>query len=176
MTSQGDVVPVALSTQEGMIIERRQQIVPAPPDVVFKMISRLGGQTGWLYLNWAWRLRGWIDRLVGGVGLRRGRRDPEVVRIGDALDFWRVEAVEPDQRLLLRAEMKLPGRAWLQFETHSHSGEQTRLVQAAFFAPKGLFGLAYWYLLYPIHRLIFAGMIRNLAQRAMEITMKGKYE
>ena len=163
MTSQGDVVPVALSTQEGMIIERRQQIVPAPPDVVFKMISRLGGQTGWLYLNWAWRLRGWIDRLVGGVGLRRGRRDPEVVRIGDALDFWRVEAVEPDQRMLLRAEMKLPGRAWLQFETHSHSGEQTRLVQAAFFAPKGLFGLAYWYLLYPIHRLIFAGMIRNLA-------------
>ena len=176
MTSQGDVVPVALSTQEGMIIERRQQIVPAPPDVVFKMISRLGGQTGWLYLNWAWRLRGWIDRLVGGVGLRRGRRDPEIVRMGDALDFWRVEAVEPDQRLLLRAEMKLPGRAWLQFEAHSHSGEQTRLVQTAFFAPKGLLGLAYWYLLYPLHRLIFAGMIRNLAQRAMEITMKGKYE
>jgi uncharacterized protein YbjT (DUF2867 family) len=176
VTSQGDVVPVALSTQEGMIIERRQQIVSAPPNVVFKMISRLGGQTGWLYLNWAWRLRGWIDRLVGGVGLRRGRRDPEVVRIGDAIDFWRVESVEPDKRLLLRAEMKLPGRAWLQFETHSHSGEQTRLVQAAFFAPKGLFGLAYWYLLYPIHRLIFAGMIRNLAQRAMEITVKGKYE
>jgi hypothetical protein len=116
------------------------------------------------------------ERLVGGVGLRRGRRDPEVVRIGDAIDFWRVEAVEPDKRLLLRAEMKLPGRAWLQFETHSHSSEQTRLVQATFFAPKGLFGLAYWYLLYPIHRLIFAGMIRNLAQRAMEITIKGKYE
>ena len=122
VTSQGDVVPVALSTQEGMIIERRQQIVPAPPHVVFKMISRLGGQTGWLYLNWAWRLRGWIDRLVGGVGLRRGRRDPEIVRIGDAIDFWRVEFVEPDKCLLLRAEMKLPGRAWLQFETHSHSG------------------------------------------------------
>ncbi len=175
VTSQGDVVPVALSTQEGMIIERRQQLVSTPPTVVFKMISRLGGQTGWLYLNWAWRLRGWIDQLVGGVGLRRGRRDPEAVRIGDAIDFWRVESVELDKRLLLRAEMKLPGRAWLLFETYSHSGEQTRLVQTAFFAPKGLLGLAYWYLLYPLHRLIFAGMIRNLAQRAMEISMKEKH-
>ncbi len=169
VTSQGDIVPVALSTQEGMIIERRQQIVPTHPTVVFKMISRLGGQTGWLYLNWAWRLRGWFDRLIGGVGLRRGRRDPETIRVGDAIDFWRVEAVEPDQRLLLRAEMKLPGRAWLQFESHPHANEQTRLVQTAFFAPKGLFGLAYWYLLYPIHRLIFAGMIRNLAQRALKL-------
>jgi uncharacterized protein YbjT (DUF2867 family) len=176
VNSQDNVIPVALSTQEGMIIERRQQLITTTPAIVFKMISRLGGQTGWLYLNWAWRLRGWIDRLVGGVGLRRGRRDPYVIRIGDAIDFWRVEAVERDRRLLLRAEMKLPGRAWLQFETHSHLGEQTRLVQTAFFAPKGLFGLAYWYLLYPIHRLIFAGMIRNLAQRAMEITMKGKPE
>jgi uncharacterized protein YbjT (DUF2867 family) len=174
-TSQGDVVPVALSDQEGMIIERRQQIVSIPPNILFKMISSLGGQTGWLYSNWAWGLRGWIDRLAGGVGLRRGRRNPEVVRIGDAIDFWRVESVELDKHLLLRAEMKLPGRAWLQFETHSYSGEQTRLVQIAFFAPKGLFGLAYWYLLYPIHRLIFAGMLRNLAQRAMEITMKEKH-
>lgn len=173
VTSQGDVVPVTLSTQEGMIIERRQRIVPAPPAIVFKMISRLGGQTGWLYLNWAWRLRGWMDRLVGGVGLRRGRRDPDEIRIGDAIDFWRVESVDPDKRLLLRAEMKLPGRAWLQFEVHSHPDEQTRLVQTAFFAPKGLSGLAYWYLLYPIHRLIFAGMIRNLGLRSLEISKKG---
>lgn len=176
VTSQGDVVPVTLSTQEGMIIERRLQIVAAPPAIVFKMISRLGGQTGWLYLNWAWRLRGWMDRLVGGVGLRRGRRDSAEIRIGDAIDFWRVESVEPEKRLLLRAEMKLPGRAWLQFETHSHSDEQTRLVQTAFFAPKGLFGLAYWYVLYPLHRLIFAGMIRNLGLRALEISMKGRPE
>ena len=100
VNSQGDIVPVSLSTQEGMIIERRQQIVAAHPAAVFKMISRLGGRTGWLYLNWAWHLRGWVDRIVGGVGLRRGRRDPETVRIGDAVDFWRAEAVEPDQRLL----------------------------------------------------------------------------
>lgn len=169
VTTQGDIVPVALSTQEGMILERRQQIVATHPSVVFKIISRLGGQTGWLYLNWAWRLRGWIDRLVGGVGLRRGRRDPETIRVGDAIDFWRVEAVEPDQRLLLRAEMKFPGRAWLQFEAHPRPGGKTLLVQTAFFAPKGLFGLAYWYLLYPLHRLVFAGMIRNLALRSMEL-------
>jgi len=168
VNSQGDIVPVVLSTQEGMIIERRQQIVPAPGTTVFKMISRLGGQTGWLFMNWAWVVRGWIDRLVGGVGLRRGRRDPEAIRIGDAIDFWRVEAVEPDRRLLLRAEMKLPGRAWLQFEVQPFEGGQTRLVQTAFFAPKGLSGLAYWYLLYPIHRMIFAGMIRNLARRVLQ--------
>ena len=138
VTSQGDVVPVALSTQEGMILERRQQIVSAPPDAVFKMISRLGGQTGWLYLNWTWRLRGWVDRLVGGVGLRRGRRDPDVVRIGDAIDFWRVEAVEPDKRLLLRAEMKLPGRAWLQFEISSPCRGANSPGANSFFCPQGL--------------------------------------
>jgi uncharacterized protein YbjT (DUF2867 family) len=167
--SQGDMVPVVLSTQEGMIIERRQQMVPTPPTIVFKMISRLGGETGWLYLDWAWRVRGWIDRLAGGVGLRRGRRDPEVIRMGDAIDFWRVESVEPGRRLLLRAEMKLPGRAWLQFEALPYKAGQTRLVQTAFFAPKGLLGLAYWYMLYPIHGVIFAGMIRNLARGAMAL-------
>jgi uncharacterized protein YbjT (DUF2867 family) len=161
---QGDILPVALSTQEGMIIERRQRIVSSSPAAVFKRVSRLGGSNGWLYLNWAWKLRGWIDRLIGGVGLRRGRRDPEEIRIGDAIDFWRVEAVEHDRRLLLRAEMKLPGRAWLQFEVHPFEPGQSRLVQTAFFDPKGLSGLAYWYLLYPIHRIIFAGMIRNLAR------------
>lgn len=168
VSSQGDLIPVTLTIQEGMIIERRQQIVESSPQVIFKMVNRLGGETGWLYFNWAWELRGWVDRLIGGVGLRRGRRDPESVRIGDAVDFWRVEDVEPDKRLLLRAEMKLPGRAWLQFETQRHQSDQTRLVQTAFFAPKGLFGLAYWYGLYPIHRIIFGGMIRNLARRAME--------
>ena len=171
VSSQGDIVPVVLTTQEGMIIERRQQMIMVSPNMVYKMISRLGGQTGWLYLNWTWQLRGWIDRFVGGVGLRRGRRDPEEVRIGDAIDFWRVEAVEPDKRLLLRAEMKLPGAAWLQFEALPYQAGQTRLVQTAFFAPKGLWGLAYWYLLYPIHRIIFAGMIRNLAQRAMALSV-----
>jgi uncharacterized protein YbjT (DUF2867 family) len=168
VNSQGDILPVVLSTQEGMIIERRQQIVSTPPVTVFKMVSRLGGRNGWLYLNWAWTLRGWVDRLIGGVGLRRGRRDPEAIRIGDAIDFWRVEAVELERRLLLRAEMKLPGRAWLQFEVYPFEQKHSRLVQTAFFDPKGLSGLAYWYLLYPIHRIIFAGMIRTLAQKALD--------
>jgi uncharacterized protein YbjT (DUF2867 family) len=170
VSSQGDVVPVTLTTQAGMIIERRQLIAPATPVQVYAVVSRLGGNYGWLYFNWAWRVRGAIDRLVGGVGLRRGRRDPVDLRPGDAVDFWRVEAAEPGRRLLLRAEMKVPGRAWLQFEITPHGQGQSRLSQTAFFAPKGLSGLAYWYLLYPIHRLIFFGMIRNVAERAAEIT------
>ncbi|MCX8062969.1 MAG: SDR family oxidoreductase, partial [Anaerolineales bacterium] len=161
-TSQGDVVPVSLTTHEGMILERRQEIVDAPPSQTFRTFARLGGETGWLYLNILWQIRGAIDRLIGGVGLRRGRRDPEMVRVGDAIDFWRVEAVEEDRRLLLRAEMKLPGKAWLQFEALPYGEGQTRLIQTAFFAPKGLSGLAYWYLLYPIHSLIFSGLIRKL--------------
>lgn len=167
-TSQGDVVPVSLRTHEGMILERRQRIVPASPAQTFRIFSRLGGETGWLYLNLLWQIRGAIDRLFGGVGLRRGRRDPQTVRVGDAIDFWRVEAVEANHRLLLRAEMKLPGKAWLQFEAIPYGEGQTRLVQTAFFAPKGLSGLAYWYLLYPLHSLIFSGMIDRLKQLASQ--------
>jgi hypothetical protein len=111
-------------------------------------------------------LRGAADRLVGGVGLRRGRRDPDEVRVGDALDFWRVEAVEPDRLLRLRAEMKVPGAAWLQFETLPRSGGGTLLVQTAYFAPRGVPGLAYWYALLPVHSRIFSGMIAALAAEA----------
>ena len=111
-------------------------------------------------------MRGIFDRLVGGVGFRRGRRDPNEVRVGDAVDFWRVETVEQDRLLRLRAEMKVPGDAWLQFEAKPHSDECTLLMQTAFFAPKGLSGFLYWYLLYPIHGLIFSGLIRHLACRA----------
>jgi hypothetical protein len=149
-----------------MILERRQLATTASAEQLYAMVSRLGGDTGWLYYDWAWRVRGALDRLVGGVGLRRGRRDPVDLRPGDAVDFWRVEAAEPGQRLLLRAEMKVPGRAWLQFEMAPHGEGKTRLSQTAVFAPKGLSGLAYWYLLYPIHRLIFSGMIRKIAERA----------
>ena len=114
-SSQGDTGPVVLTTQEGMILERRQRLVRARGPAVYQVFSRLGGATGWLCMDWAWRVRGFIDRLLGGVGLRRGRRDPQEVRVGDAVDFWRVEAVEPDRLLRLRAEMKVPGRAWLEF-------------------------------------------------------------
>ncbi|MCC5850217.1 MAG: DUF2867 domain-containing protein [Verrucomicrobia bacterium] len=157
---------VELTTKEGMILERRQRIVAATPQRVFQIFTGIGGDRGWFFMNGAWRIRGAMDRLVGGVGLRRGRRDPDDLRPGDALDFWRVEKVEPDHLLRLRAEMKVPGRAWLEFETVVDEQAQTHLSQTAFFAPKGLSGLLYWYLLYPLHALIFSGLIREITRRA----------
>jgi hypothetical protein len=166
MTTQGDVPPVVLSTLEGMILEHRQLQVPVPAATVYGSFAGLGGARGWLYMNWVWHLRGLLDRLVGGVGMRRGRRDPDNLRVGEALDFWRVEAVEPGHLIRLRAEMKVPGRAWLQFHVHPQPGDRSILSQTAYFAPKGVWGLVYWYALYPIHKVIFAGMIRKIAERA----------
>jgi hypothetical protein len=164
-SSQGEKTPVALI--EGMILERRQQTVAAPAETVYRSFARLGGERGWLYMNWAWRLRGIMDRLCGGVGMRRGRRDPEHLRVGDTLDFWRVESVEPERRIRLRAEMRVPGRAWLEFEARAQPNGQTLLLQTAFFEPKGLLGLLYWYGLYPIHSLIFSGLARQIARQAV---------
>ena len=168
MTTQGDVPPVVLSTLEGMILEHRQLQVPVPAGTVYGSFAGLGGARGWLYMNWVWHLRGLLDRLVGGVGMRRGRRDPDHLRVGEALDFWRVEAVEPGHLIRLRAEMKVPGRAWLQFHVHPQPDDRAILSQTAYFAPKGVWGLVYWYALYPIHKVIFAGMIRKIAERAEE--------
>ena len=150
---------------EGMIRERQARAVNADPERVYRVFSSLGGENGWLTWNWAWTLRGMLDRVVGGPGLRRGRRDPEQLLPGEALDWWRVEAVEKPTLLRLRAEMKVPGRAWLQWETRQRDG-QTWLLQTALFRPRGLPGVLYWYLLYPIHKLIFAGMARVIAERA----------
>ena len=161
-SSQGDKTPVTLINTEGMIIERRQRMVSASADAVYRSFARLGGTRGWLYMDWAWQLRGMIDRLFGGVGMRRGRRDPEALRVGDPLDFWRVEMVEPGRLIRLRAEMRVPGRAWLEFKSLPRSNGQTLLTQTAFFEPKGLFGLLYWYVLYPVHALIFSGLIRRI--------------
>ncbi len=165
-SSQGKLPPVVLTTQEGMIIERRQRLVRATPAAVHGVYTGLGGERGWTTMNWAWRLRGGFDRLLGGVGLRRGRRDPDALRVGEALDFWRVEAVEPDRLLRLRAEMKVPGKAWLQFEVTPRAGGELLLAQTAFFAPKGLSGWLYWYGLYPFHALIFSRLIEQIARRA----------
>jgi hypothetical protein len=150
-----------------MLIERRQREVEAPASAVFAEFAGLGGRTGWLAFNPLWRLRGAADRLVGGGGFRRGRRHPADLRVGDAVDFWRVEALEPGQLVRLRAEMKLPGRAWLQFEVEPLEEGRTRLLQTAFFAPKGLSGLLYWYLLYPIHGFLFSRLIDTVGERAM---------
>jgi len=165
LRAEGAAPAVRLSAQEGMIVERRQLPVPAPPEALFRSFAGLGGERGWLYANWAWRLRGAVDRLVGGVGFRRGRRDRDQLRAGDALDFWRVEAVEPPSLLRLRAEMKLPGRAWLQLEARPAQGGSV-LVQTAYFAPRGLPGHLYWYALYPAHAAIFRNLVRRVAERA----------
>lgn len=143
-------------------IDSRKTMVPAPPAAAFAPIRRIGGDTGWYYANFLWRLRGFLDLLAGGIGLRRGRRHPAEVEEGDALDFWRVEAIEPNRLLRLRAEMKVPGRAWLQFEATPAPGG-TEIRQTAIFDASGLFGLVYWYALYPLHRLVFSGMLRGIA-------------
>jgi len=158
--------PVILTSQEGMIYEQRQRFVDAPVRKVFKVISSLGGEEGWLYYNWLWQLRGIFDRVFGGVGLQRGRRDPQNLRVGDAVDFWRVETIEPNRLLRFRAEMILPGLAWLQFETHPLEETSTDLRLTALFAPKGFIGWLYWYFYYPFHKLIFPGLIRKIAERA----------
>jgi uncharacterized protein YbjT (DUF2867 family) len=147
------------------LVDSRTATVRVPPRDAFAPISRIGGQTGWYYATWLWRLRGLLDLLVGGVGMRRGRRDPERLRVGEAVDWWRVEAIEADRRLRLFAEMKLPGRAWLEFEV-TPSGAGATIRQTAIFDPVGLGGLAYWYATYPIHRLIFSGMLRRIARAA----------
>lgn len=168
-TSQADVPPLTLTVQEGMVLERRQRVVPATPAALHAIYSGIGGKRGWFYMTWAWEIRGFVDKLIGGVGLRRGRRDPDALRVGEALDFWRVEAVEADGLLRLRAEMKVPGKAWLQFQVAPREDGQTLLSQTAFFAPKGLFGWLYWYGLYPLHGLIFSGLIDQIARRAVAL-------
>jgi uncharacterized protein YbjT (DUF2867 family) len=169
-SSQGDIKPVHLTQEQGMLIERRQKMVDAPPPAVFQAFSGLGGDRGWPPHNWLWQIRGAMDRLVGGVGMRRGRRHPNELRQGEALDFWRVEMIQPNQLLRLRAEMKLPGQGWLQFEANEGDDGSTDLIQTSYFASKGLSGMLYWYGLYPLHGLIFSRMIDSIAQRANEIS------
>ena len=170
VTSQGDVPPVTLTDQDGIILERRRRVISASPEAAFRVFAGIGGKRGWMYTDWAWALRGAMDRLIGGVGMRRGRRHPYQIFVGEALDFWRVEAVQEDRLLRLRAEMKVPGEAWLEFESIPRGEGQTLLAQTAYFVPKGLSGLAYWYLLYPIHSFIFSGLIDEIAKRAEFIT------
>ena len=148
------------------IVDSRAVTVPVSPTAAFAPVRRIGGATGWYFGNWLWRVRGFLDLLAGGAGLRRGRRDPDHIVPGDTVDFWRVEAVEPDRLLRLAAEMKLPGRAWLQFEV-APAGEGSAVRQTALFDPRGILGLAYWYALYPLHRLVFAGMLRGIARAAL---------
>jgi len=153
------------------LVDSRETFVEAPPAAAFACIRRIGGGAGWYYGNSLWQLRGILDLMAGGPGLRRGRRDPENLVVGDVVDCWRVEAVEPDRRLVLHAEMRLPGRAWLEFEVSRRQGGSI-VRQTALFDPLGLAGLAYWYGIWPLHQLVFAGMLRGIARAAREETAR----
>ena len=137
--------------------------IHATAEEVWRPISEIGGKTGWYYMNTLWRLRGFLDRLVGGVGLKRGRRHPTELMVGDALDFWRVLEVDPPQRLLLLAEMKAPGQALLYFQIIPGGDDQAELQILSRFLPRGLWGILYWYAMYPLHAWIFSGMLKSIA-------------
>jgi hypothetical protein len=153
-----------------IFIDQRSTQVNAPAGAVYRAVARIGGDQGYYAADWLWRLRGRMDRLIGGPGLRRGRRDPEQLAYGEAVDFWRVTRVEPSSRLELRAEMKLPGEALLSFEVRPDERDAAKctLVQTARFKPRGLLGLLYWYAVLPLHGFVFDGMlcgIRRAAER-----------
>ena len=158
-------VPFGGVRKGSRLVDSRSVKVAVPPAAAFRPIQAIGGNTGWYKGNLLWRLRGMLDVLVGGPGLRRGRRDPLGIRVGDTIDFWRVEAFEPASLLRLQAEMRVPGRAWLQFEVRP-AGEGSEITQTAVFDPSGLRGLAYWYALWPAHGFIFGGMLREIAAAA----------
>jgi uncharacterized protein YbjT (DUF2867 family) len=144
----------------------RTRGVAAPVGALWRVIEGVGGDHGWYSFPLAWAVRGWLDRLVGGVGLRRGRRDPQKLYVGEALDFWRVEELIPGELLRLRAEMKVPGRAWLEMRAEPDGNGGSRYTQRAVFLPRGLAGHAYWTSVLPFHGIVFAGMARNIARGA----------
>ena len=172
------VEPTSLTTalrdaiEEGIAdrlrIDTRTTVVAVPPARAFAPVRRIGGASGWYFLNLLWRIRGWVDGWMGGVGMRRGRVDPDVCGTGDVIDGWTVEAFEPDRRLRLSSDWKLPGRGWLEFEVTSlDDGQRSQIRQTAAFDPRGLLGRAYWYALVPVHSLLFRGLLERIARRAL---------
>jgi uncharacterized protein YbjT (DUF2867 family) len=160
-------------------LDDRRREVDATPEAVWSVVESIGGEHGWYSLPWAWELRGGLDRLIGGPGLRRGRRDPQHLHVGEACDFWRVEEVVPGRLLRLRAEMKVPGLAWLEFHVTPAPGEpadgarRASLRQRATFFPRGLAGNAYWYAVLPFHGLVFPAMLRRIAAEAARRELAG---
>ena len=151
---------------EGIICDIRETIVHAPAERVFGLIGNVGGENGWFYANFLWSLRGWVDRFIGGVGLKRGRSRVSGIEAGDVIEFWQVEHAEEPRDVLLRAEMKLPGEAWLQFNLTPQPNCRTLLRCCAWFQPHGLAGEVYWCGLYPVHAIIFSGMLSAIRKRA----------
>jgi uncharacterized protein YbjT (DUF2867 family) len=170
-THWSDALPLQRTVRWGglqfgrRLVASRVVRVQRRPEEAFAPIQRIGGSTGWYAANWFWRLRGFIDTVRGGVGLRRGRRDPDELRVGDTVDFWRVECLESGRLLRLAAEMKIPGRLWLQFEVDPTEHDSV-VRQTTVFDPAGYLGLAYWYLLYPIHHRVFGRMLRGIQRAA----------
>ncbi len=170
--SPADPIPNDPEWSGGTVLDDTQTVTTdLSAHDVFRSISSIGGERGWLVTDFLWEARGWIDKLVGGVGMRRGRRHPTELRVGDALDFWRVEALVPDTLLRLRAEMRLPGRAWLEWTVSEEDG-RTKVVQRARYQPRGLAGRAYWYALLPFHGIIFKGLAHAIVKQADDSTSR----
>jgi uncharacterized protein YbjT (DUF2867 family) len=171
-TDATTIPSTSVETLSNRVLEDQRIVrTSADPAHVFMLIEKIGGNTGWYTGDWAWRLRGALDRFIGGVGMRRGRRDPVRLAVGDPVDFWRVEEFEPRRVLVLRAEMKLPGVARLQFEVIPQPEGGCILRQTARFWPSGLLGRLYWYALLPVHNLVFGGMVQEIADQASRISI-----
>jgi hypothetical protein len=183
-STEADPLPTDPRWAGGSVyLDEREQECTADPDALWSVVTGIGGSRGWYSFPLAWSVRGWLDRLVGGVGLRRGRRDPDRLHTGDALDWWRVERLEDgiadgdaevstlngDRLLRLRAEMKVPGRAWLEMSV-ARDGTGSRYRQRAVFLPRGLVGHLYWWAVAPFHGLVFGGMVRNITRTAERVT------
>jgi uncharacterized protein DUF2867 len=145
--------------------DTRTRQVSCPAEKAFEPIRRIGGNTGWYFINWLWRLRAALDRMIGGCGMRKGRPDPENLSEGDQVDFWRVERFVPGHLLRLKAEMKMPGHGWLEFEVAPNEAGSI-IKQTAWFDPRGMLGRLYWYAVLPFHKLIFRGLLKRIAARA----------
>jgi len=160
--------PAANYKNAKLLQDKRTITSPLARETIFAIIQRVGGDNGWYYANWAWRLRGLFDRLIGGVGMRRGRRHPVSIRVGDAIDFWRVEKFEAGHFLKLRAEMKLPGIAWLEFQVEKAANGESIFQQLATFLPKNWFGFFYWYSVMPAHFFVFRNMAKKIVAAAQQ--------
>ena len=156
-----------------MFRDEREVAIAAPARAAFRAVCRLGGRHGW-YTDWLWKIRGALDRLAGGPGLRRGRRDSDTLRYGDALDFWRVVGLDQDRSLSLRAEMRLPGKALLDFRITANGAQNCTLRQTALFEPRGLLGLVYWYAVPPLHGIVFRGMLSGIRRDSVQMVALGR--
>lgn len=163
-----DLLPLYKFESSDFIVEEHSKDIPAPAEAVFRSVCRIGGSYGWVHANLLWKIRGFIDRILGGVGLNRGRRDPNDLRIGDSVDFWRVENLIPSRELLLRAELISPGLSWLQFVLQPTENGHTRLTLRAHFIPDPVWGHVYWSLLSAFHTYIFRGMLDYFFKKSVQ--------